>query len=77
MELAIQEAQNMVTSPFKEVILQEANSYSSHRSKCGKTNSLAFLHLHRQITMLKINRDALLCKVFPRVLTGLVATLFN
>ena len=43
----------------------------------GKTDRVDFLHLFRQVMMLETSNENLLCKVFPRILSGTAATWFN
>ena len=81
MERAILEARSKIQSPFTEDILAEPKLDPFQVLQMmlydGKSDYVAFLHQFRQVMMLETNQDQLLCKMFPRVLTGAATSWFN
>lgn len=66
---ALSEARKMAKSPFSETTLKEPKpeKFTTPKMKTfdGKTDSVEFLHLFRQVMMLETSNENLLCKVFP------------
>lgn len=80
-EKAIKEAKEMSNSPFTSRVLAVPKPKKFHMPQMKEYDEtidpIRFLHLFRQLMILKPTDDDLLCKVFPRMLIGATAIWFS
>ncbi|GMN59360.1 hypothetical protein TIFTF001_028453 [Ficus carica] len=78
---AIKEAKGMSKYPFTGRVWQFQNQKNFHipqmKEYDGTTDPIGFLHLFYQVMILETTDDDLLCKVYPRMLTGAATIWFN